>query len=179
MSGMGGFECLLYCEFPACLWISSIWRFFMNGIAKTFAFICMVNLLAGCATVSSSYTPPKPYDAPNRTIVINQSKDDVWASVVQALGENFFVINNLDKESGLINVSYNTDTEKYCDCGRIHAEYHYTQKEVFDFPAAQKVQEYKSKLPNGRHTIIRRNMTLEGRMNILIAEEMPPRGSVE
>jgi uncharacterized protein YceK len=142
-----------------------------NFRAQIIAIVITSALITGCATVNSTYTAPSQYTEANRSIIIDKGKDDVWIAMVRALGENFFIINNLDKESGLINVSYNANPEKYCDCGTFHAEYHFTQNEIFDFPAAIKFQEYKSKLPNGQHTIISRNMSLDGRINILIIDD--------
>ena len=78
--------------------------------------------IAGCGAVQSriDYAPPSRAIAQNANVkVIKRSRDDVWSAAVPALGKQFFVINNIEKASGLMNVSYNGDPEKYIDCGRI------------------------------------------------------------
>jgi len=66
-------------------------------------------LLTGCASASVKYRPPDGSVQPNYTKDLSRSRDDVWNDAVAALGQRFFVINNLDKASGLINISYSGD----------------------------------------------------------------------
>ena len=42
--------------------------------------------------------------------------------MVAGIGDSFFVINNLDKESGFINVSYSGDPCMFVDCGRVNSD---------------------------------------------------------
>ena len=75
----------------------------------------------GCATPGTStfdYTPPqKPTKIQNETIV-SKPFETVWDSFVRELAKSFYVINNIDKQSRIINVSFSTDTpETYVDCG--------------------------------------------------------------
>jgi hypothetical protein len=51
---------------------------------------------------------------------VERSKDEVWNELVAGLGAQFFVINNMDKASGFINVSYSGDPEKYVDGGELY-----------------------------------------------------------
>jgi hypothetical protein len=53
------------------------------------------------------------------TRAVDMSRDELWTRLIPELGKRFFVINNLDKASGLINISYTGDPELYVDCGRI------------------------------------------------------------
>lgn len=76
-------------------------------------------LLAGCASTQYSVQPPAPISEYNKTKEIARPKDAVWDDAVAALGQRFFVINNLEKSSGLVNVSYSGDPEKYVDCGTV------------------------------------------------------------
>ena len=75
-------------------------------------------LLSSCLTGDTKYTEPPPlsFPVPN-TRVVEKSKEEVWKHLVQRLGKEFFVVNNIDKDSGFVNVSYSGDPEKYCDCG--------------------------------------------------------------
>ncbi|MFZ0050306.1 MAG: hypothetical protein WAK96_00895, partial [Desulfobaccales bacterium] len=80
--------------------------------------VTMILILSGCAG-KLDYAAPSPTSTINNSIIVDKSKDEVWKTIVPALGKKFFVINNLDKESGIINVSYKGDPEQYVDCGRI------------------------------------------------------------
>jgi hypothetical protein len=75
---------------------------------KHLAAITLVVVLAGCASATSNYQPPST-SARNYSKEVNRPKDLVWNDTVAALGQRFFVINNMDKASGLINLSYSGD----------------------------------------------------------------------
>lgn len=106
-------------------------------------------------------------------IVINKPRDSVWNAAVPQLGKRFFVINNLDKASGLINISYSGDPEKYVDCGRIVSFVKNARGErTYDFPGARAQQHYEVMTGNGLFFHDRR-VQLEGRVN-LIFEELGP-----
>jgi hypothetical protein len=64
----------------------------------------------------------KPDVFPSNSITIEKSKDVVWKELIPEIGNAFWVINNLDKESGLINISYIGDPIKYIDCGSMKFE---------------------------------------------------------
>lgn len=138
----------------------------MKKIAITL-FVSIV--LAGCAG-KMDYIPPQPVGTTKNTITINQPKDMVWKKIIPSLGASFFVINNIDKDSGFINISYSGDPEKYVDCGTIDSfvknargERHYV------FPASIGYKEYET-LINGQLVFYKRKMNLEGRVNIVVQE---------
>ena len=132
----------------------------------------LVIALTGCAG-KHDYINPTSEAKLNNSIVIDRSKDEVWKELIPELGKHFFVINNLDKASGLINISYSGDPEAYIDCGRVVSYVQNLKGErTYDFPAARAQQTYE--VMDGRGLwLISRNMTLEGRMN-LVFEEMTP-----
>lgn len=137
----------------------------------------MIVLLAvavgGCAG-KIDYIRPSTSAAPGQnTVVINKPRVSVWTTAVPELGKRFFVINNLDKSSGLINISYSGDPEKYVDCGRIISFVKNARGErTYDFPGACAQQQYEVMNGNGLFFLDRR-MQLEGRVN-LIFEELGP-----
>ena len=97
-----------------------------------------------------------------------------------SLGKNFFVINNLDKESGFINISYSGDPEKYVDCGYIESYVKNARGErTYYFPAASANQTYEvmDMKQSGGLFNINRKMNIEGRMN-LIVEEIDPNKTI-
>lgn len=130
-------------------------------------------LLAGCAG-KMDYTPPvKPLGTINQKI-IDMPREAVWNSIVPELGKQFFVINNIDKSSGLINLSYSGNPERYIDCGNITSYVKNARGErTYNFPASKAQQRYEVLDGNGLF-MIDRQMTLEGRMN-LIFEEINPK----
>lgn len=140
---------------------------------QVFVFIAFfVVLLSGCAGTYEYSRPASDYK-PNNSIEISKSREEVWRRAVPALGREFFVINNLDQSSGLINLSYTGDPEKYIDCGTVSSTVKNARGErAYRFAAASARQTYEIyNEPN--FYMIDRRMTLEGRVN-LIFEEIGP-----
>lgn len=127
-------------------------------------------VLTACVTGKVNYTKPSFAPTLNNSIAINKSKEDLWKEIVPALGKNFFVINNLDKASGLINISYTGDPETYIDCGRAVSTVENLRGErTYDFPAAKAKQVYEI-AERSLLFWIDRKMHLEGRMNLVMEE---------
>ncbi|WP_152986915.1 hypothetical protein [Bordetella bronchiseptica] len=123
-------------------------------------------LLAGCAG-SVNYSPPALRAPLPNTITIDQPIDTVWTQAVPRLGKQFFVINNLDKSSGLINISYSGNPESYIDCGRIRSHVQNLRgTRDYDFPAASASQTYEV-MQNGQYGQVHRQMDLDGRVNLI------------
>jgi hypothetical protein len=128
-------------------------------------------MLAGCAH-DFKYTPPiGGYNVQN-SITLNEPKDQIWSRLVPAVSQTFFVINNLDKESGLINISYSGDPELFVDCGKIYSLIHnLAGKRVYQFPAATAYKEYE--IWTTQPVPVRRKMDLDGRINIVLEDIAP------
>jgi len=130
-----------------------------------------VAVLSGCAGKVDYIRPSVQVTQGQNTKTINRPREAVWATSVPALGKQFFVINNLDKSSGLINLSYSGDPEKYIDCGRITSFVKNAQGErTYDFPGAKSQQNYEIMNPNAGLFFIDRRMNLEGRVNLIFEE---------
>lgn len=128
-------------------------------------------LLAACAGEVNYTGPATASQIPNAKTV-PEGKSAVWAKLVPALGKDFFVINNLDKDSGLINVSYQGDPRSYVDCGRIRSYVKNARGErVYEFDAASPHKRYEV-MTDGLY-FIDRMMDLEGRVNIIVEEKAP------
>lgn len=126
-------------------------------------------ILTGCAGKVDYIRPSTPV-ATNNSKIVNKSKDEVWNTAVPALGKQFFVINNLDKASGLINVSYSGDPEKYVDCGSVSSYVKNARGErTYTFPAASKAQTYEI-MTQGMLFFVSRKMELEGRVNLIFED---------
>lgn len=123
--------------------------------------------LTGCAAGSLSYAPPGDYGQINNEKTINRPFDSVWASSIPALSKDFFVINNIDKDSGLINLSYSGDPQKYLDCGTVESEVSNAQgKRNYRFDGTSPYQVYEI-LSRDMIFRITRRMSLDGRINLI------------
>ena len=124
-------------------------------------------ILSGCAG-KFEYKKPQTPNSVKNTITINKTKDEVWKKIIPQLGSSFFVINNIDKESGFINISYSGDPEKYIDCGSINSFVQNARgKRNYNFPASSKYQEYETMI-NGAYAKYQRSMKLDGRINVVM-----------
>jgi hypothetical protein len=141
---------------------------------RVILFFAIAALVAGCAGKLDYVRPTVQPSAYANFKVIDRPREAVWNASVPELSKQFFIINNLDKSSGLINVSYNGDPEKYIDCGRVTSYVMNARGErTYDFPGAKAQQSYEVMDPGKGLFIIERKMSLEGRVN-LIFEEVGP-----
>ena len=128
--------------------------------------------LAGCFSGKLTHSNPLPTQRTQTSFISPQNKDIVWKKMIYGIGDSFFVINNLDKESGFINVSYSGDPCMFVDCGRIYSKVirAAAREEIYDFPACKEYQSYKWVNKRGDYGITERSMELNGRANIVIQE---------
>jgi hypothetical protein len=138
--------------------------------------VAIVTLLGVAACAGKvDYIRPTTQVAPSSNVkTIERPREAVWNASVPELGKQFFVINNLDKSSGLMNISYTGDPERYIDCGRITSFVKNAQGErTYAFAGAKAQQVYEIMNPGVGLFFIDRRMNLEGRLN-LIFEEVGP-----
>lgn len=125
--------------------------------------------VAGCAT--GSFVIDRPAQQPNRpnSLVVDKSRDAVWEAAIAGLGKRFFVINNLDRASGFISLSYNGPPLRYVDCGIMRIEAKTLMGEFRqNIPAATESAEYPFVAPDATPMRVRRAMKLEGRINVIV-----------
>jgi hypothetical protein len=136
---------------------------------------------AGCATPGTSnigYLPPENPTKMSNEVVVDKPFESVWDALVRDLAKSFYVINNIEKQSRLINVSFSTDApETYVDCGtttRTYARgdenqtYKYNVASSFTYKVAARTGNL-NQFPVTRN--ISRRTVLEGRANIYVAPE--------
>jgi len=151
----------------------------MRNIIPVLFFLIAVSSI-GCATPGKSsfkHVPAGTYTFENEKIV-QKPFDEVWDGLVRELVKSFFVINNIEKASRIINVSFFTDNpEDYIDCGKTertfhrsneHRHYHYDTAASTSFKRAGSrsggpLAYYVSTL------LVNRQAVLEGRINIYVA----------
>ena len=140
--------------------------------------LAVVFLVVGCSQASVSYRPPDTSPRPNHTKEVSRQKDQVWNEAVAALGQRFFVINNLDKSSGLINISYSGDPARYVDCGDFTVAISGPGEKTQTLDGAAADAQYQTVVPMPPYGItspimVRRQMSLEGRVNVLFEAPTP------
>lgn len=81
-------------------------------------FLCA--MLVGCVSkIDSTISMPQDYED-NNTHTLDAKYDQVWKATVDAVGHSFFVIENVQKDSGIITLSFSANTPKdFIDCGKI------------------------------------------------------------
>ena len=149
----------------------------MNNIPVAF----LLFVLASCASApllqDYSYQGGQDSKIKNR-IILDEDFDLIWNRLVGNLSKTFYVINNIDKESRLINVSFNLNDQlsDYVDCGETIRSFQLGElKEDISY----KVSDSSNFLtesnapPNPNVTYLRmfRDTALEGRANIYVAPE--------
>lgn len=146
---------------------------YFQSLRLLFSATVLLLLVAGCASSNLSYTEPPHTQKVEISKTIKKPRDVVWAAAVPALGKDFFVINNMDKASGLINVSYSGDPHAFVDCGHISASFSNLRgTQDFDFDGSIKDATYlQYKRPVA--ITLRRQMNLEGRINIIFESPTP------
>lgn len=130
--------------------------------------------LAGCTgTNSFSHTSPSDYQYENEKTV-DMSFEKAWDQYVSELSQSFFVINNIDKESRIINVSYSTQQpEEFVDCGssKRTLEHPSVGTETYNYETAADSQFRAALEGTALVAQYQRNTSLEGRANIYMAPE--------
>lgn len=80
-------------------------------------------VLMGCATnetlpESISYSPPSVKPTPLEEATVAASYDAVWSALINHVSSSFFSIENFEKESGLITLSFGaSNISDYVNCG--------------------------------------------------------------
>ncbi|MDO8652026.1 MAG: membrane lipoprotein lipid attachment site-containing protein [Undibacterium sp.] len=146
---------------------------------KKFFFIpLLVLILSGCATqgVSSfDYTKKTPIEVKNE-LQLNQPYLQVWDKLIKELSKSFYIINNIDKESRIINLSFSSSKPSdFVECGstsRTYKQGEHIESITYDvadnstFRVATQKQEHPTMT---NYFSVRRVTNLEGRTNIYLA----------
>ncbi len=135
-------------------------------------------LLGGCATqgVNSQQHERMSVTKVNNELQVPRAQSEVWDTLVKELSKSFYVINNIDKESRIINVSFSSNSpEEYVDCGITHRTYTQGDKnETYDYETAASSQ-FKAATARqpmkqfAYYVVVRRETSLDGRSNIYVA----------
>jgi len=131
---------------------------------KKLLFLFMITIISaffiqGCSTIRPvmTYSPPlKNQNQENYTRTINKNFNDTWNSLISYVSGTFFGIENFEKESGLITLSFgSSEPEKFVTGGQWKIVPNDINVEKFDGDYV----EYMTKYENGK---------LLGKMNIVV-----------
>lgn len=149
------------------------------------AILLMAIFITGCATqgISSFKSTNNAPIQINNEIVVSKPQSQVWDILVKELSKSFYVINNIDKESRIINISFSSSSpSEYVDCGKTHRTYTQGDKtETYDYdvagPAIFKIATVRQEHPSfANYIIIRREPILDGRSNVYVAPDEKDNG---
>lgn len=127
-------------------------------------------LASGCAT-STNYTPPTKVGVVN-SAKVDRPFDAVWDQLVRELSSDFFVINNIDKSSRLINISFSSNRPSdFVDCGSTaRSSNSMFANGVTRYMTADSVN-YRTATNLGQPIDVNRITKLDGRTNIYVAPD--------
>jgi hypothetical protein len=129
-------------------------------------FVSMIAI--SCVIGKVSYIAPQGLQSTNNSVLLKESRDKVWMKLIDGIGKSFFVINNIEKDSGLINISYSDDPCRFISCGTLNSYVLDAQgNRKYDFPACIEYKEYEE-FNMGNLFISRRWITLDGRASIIV-----------
>ena len=93
---------------------------------KILSSLVMIILLSSCAVEKEKltenvgkYVPPNINDTNfKNSVITNKNFDDIWTSLIDFVNDSFFKIENLEKDSGLLTLSFGSkEAENFIDCG--------------------------------------------------------------
>lgn len=145
---------------------------FQAWVRTSLGFMATI-VLSACAGTTVNYTPPNVSKGNIETErTIDADFETVWDQYVKELSKSFFVINNISKESRIINVSFSAnDPTKYANCGTttVSSKHPARGTQTFTYLAAGSSSHWIG-IDGTNHIVDRvRQTDLEGRANIYIA----------
>ena len=105
---------------------------------KFFLSIVMTIFLSSCAVEKEKltenigkYVPPNIDDTNFKSSVITDKNfEETWTTVIDFVNDSFFKIENLEKDSGLLTLSFGSkEAEKFIDCGDFEYTLFFTGEE--------------------------------------------------
>ncbi len=143
-----------------------------RSITLWFAVVLGVSGCATAPTATNEHSRAVEIKIPN-SAKIDDKFDVVWDRLVKRLSSDFFVINNIDKNSRLINLSFSSQKpSQYVDCGKSLRTFTNAQGERrFEYLSADSSAFLTVDQTNRLPIEVRRTSRLEGRANIYVAPE--------
>ena len=117
--------------------------------------LLVVALLTGCGVTQPTYEAPQRADSVQTSATVDQSYDETWDHLIQYTSQRFFAIDNYEKDSGLMTLSFSSDPSRFVDCGYIETD----GPPSYEGPYVAWFEQ--------RSDV---NMNLDGRMNLTVQE---------
>lgn len=137
-------------------------------------------LLVGCASQGVNTAQFKEGESitVENEVTVSKPYSQVWDKFVRELSKSYYVINNIDKESRIINLSFNSNSPAdFVECGSTTRTFtRGDQKETYSYKVASSAT-FKAATPRQPHpafhyySVVRRTTNLEGRTNIYLAPD--------
>ena len=92
-------------------------------IFRLTALVAVAAIFGGCASQvsNSTYVPPRQGSYANST-EMPYPFDEAWTKLVRAASGTFFAIENFEKDSGLMTLSFSTSESDSINCGTMNGE---------------------------------------------------------
>ena len=105
-------------------------KFLSSLVMTILLFSCAVEVEKLTENVGK-YVPPNIEDTNFKNSVITKKNfNETWASITDFVNDSFFKIENLDKDSGLLTLSFGSkETENFIDCGDFEYTLFFTGEE--------------------------------------------------
>lgn len=133
----------------------------------------VVVLLTGCVAGNTAYTPPPAPtpSTPSNIRAFDTPIDRVWQALSSYASQNFFVVDNIEKDSYFMNLSFSAaDPTEYIDCGRITSSVKNLRGErTYDFESAKASQQFEAS-EGGNLYGISRTVQLNGKINVFLTK---------
>ncbi len=91
---------------------------------KFYSLLVILMFLSSCAVTNvGKYVPPNTENTTfTNSVISNKNFDDTWTSVIDFISGSFFNIENFEKDSGLLTLSFGSrEAENFIDCGDFEA----------------------------------------------------------
>ena len=105
---------------------------------RTLLSLVMIILLSSCVIEKEKltenvgkYVPPNIGDTNfKNSVITNKNFDETWNTVINFVNDSFFKVENLDKDSGLLTLSFGSkEPENFIDCGDFEYTLFFTGEE--------------------------------------------------
>lgn len=88
------------------------------GISRIVLISVFVIFINACASSSATYKLPASTSSEKFTLTVNKDFETTWKAIIDHISSTFFSIENFEKDSGLITVSFGQgDPKEFIDCG--------------------------------------------------------------
>jgi hypothetical protein len=140
----------------------------VRRVCGIFTMLVSVGLLVACVG-RFVYVRPAGVETAALSRIVAKSADEVWQHAAATPSQGRFAVTGLDRDAGVITLTYSGDPEPYVDCGSVASYVKNARGErTYRFPAASASADYE--LMTGKEIVsIARQMALDARIAVTAA----------